>query len=63
MRKASLIAKFTLRMFLGVKSVGRVNLQLSLTDLGLMTVVAHDFLEKFHDVTRHLCHPLKAAFG
>jgi hypothetical protein len=26
-----------------------------------MTVVAHDFLEKFHDVTRHLCHPLKAA--
>lgn len=61
MRKASLIAKFTLRMFRGIELVRRVNLQLSLTDFGLMTVLAHDFLEKCHDVTRHLCHPLETA--
>ena len=57
-RKASVIAKITLRMRFGVKPVQRFDLQLFLANFGPVTVVAQHVFEKFHDVTCHLCHPV-----
>ena len=59
MRKSFIVAKFALATLGSIKRVQRVDIQLSLTDFGLMTVFTQDIFEKLHDITRHGDHPLQ----
>ena len=63
MRKASMITKCALAALDRVNWIGRVDFPLSLTDFGLVTVLAHDLFEKLHDITRHGFPPLRNALG
>jgi hypothetical protein len=59
MRKSFIVAKFALAALGSIKRVQRVDIPLSLTDFGLMTVFTQDDFEKIHDITRHGDHPLQ----
>ena len=59
MRKSFMVAKFALAALGSIKRVQRVDIQLSLTDFGLMTIFTQDVFEKLHDITRHSHHPLQ----
>jgi hypothetical protein len=59
MRKSFIVAKFALATLDSIMRIQRIDIQLSLTDFGLMAVFAQDFFEKLHDITRHGDHPLQ----
>ena len=61
MRNSCLITKCTLALLDSSKSARRVDLALSLTDFGLMAVIAHDIFIKFHHITFHWRHHCKPA--
>ena len=59
MRESFIVAKLALATLGSIKRVQCVDIQLSLTDFGLMTVFTQDIFEKLHDITRHGDHPLQ----
>jgi hypothetical protein len=59
MRKSSLITKCTLAVLDSILRVRRIDLALSLADFCPVTVVAEHFFKEFHDIARHVRHPLQ----
>jgi hypothetical protein len=59
MGKSLIVAKFALATLDSIMRIQPVDIQLSLTDFGLMAVFAQDFFEKLHDIARHGHHPLR----